>query len=153
MFRRTLHKEAKIRMHPSVILYPVLVQVLLTLIVYVRIGMVKTRAAATGNVDLKKTALHSDAWPDDVLKVSNNLRNQFESPILFYVLCLTLFVTGGVSFFGLLLAWGFVATRIAHVFVHTGSNFVPLRRRIFTIGCMFLLVLLGCAGWAVFSAA
>ena len=47
MFLRTLHKEAKIRMHPSVILYPVLVQVLLTLIVYVRIGMVKTRAAAT----------------------------------------------------------------------------------------------------------
>lgn len=138
-------------MHPSSIFFPVLVQILLTLFVYIRVGMVKTMAAASGDVDLKKTALHSDAWPDEVLKVTNNLRNQFESPVLFYALCFVLHAVGGVTFFSLLLAWGFVATRVAHLVVHTGSNYVPLRRRIFTIGCVLLLVMLGYAAWATFT--
>ncbi len=47
-------------------------------------------------MDLTLTALDNDAWPDEVRKVSNNIRKQFQVPVLFYVLVLALYVLGYV---------------------------------------------------------
>lgn len=129
-------------MAKNLIFLPVLIQVLLTIIVFIWLGIAKSKAIKLGQVDLEKRALHPEAWPDTVLKISNNINNQFETPVLFYTLAITLWALDAVDIFALLFAWGFVATRIAHVYIHTGSNIVAIRRRFFTLGCVFLMLLM-----------
>jgi len=128
-------------MDRNLVFLPVLVQILLTIIVFIALGIVKSRAVKLGQVDLEKRALHPDAWPDSVLKFSNNINNQFETPVLFYALVMMLWAVNAIDGIALGLAWGFVVTRIVHAYIHTGSNIVPARRMVFTIGCIFLLLL------------
>jgi len=52
-----------------------------------------------------------------------------------------LWALNAVDISALVFAWGFFMTRVAHAYIHTGTNYVPMRRRIFTVGCIFLLLL------------
>jgi hypothetical protein len=116
------------------IFVPVIVQVLLTLLIYVRLIKVKVLAMRAGLVDMDRRALHEDAWPESVLQINNNIRNQFELPVLFYVLAIAFWALDAVSVLVLVAAWLFVASRIAHAWVHLTSNYIPNRRRLFTVG-------------------
>ena len=129
-------------MNSSLIFLPVIAQIALTLYVFVALLGAKKKAVAAGEVDEERRALHEDAWPDSVQKINNNIRNQFEVPVLFYVLCVVLWASNGVSALSLAVASLFVLSRGCHVYVHTGSNFVPLRRNLFTIGVVMVIVLL-----------
>jgi hypothetical protein len=128
-------------MNQQLIFIPVLMQVFLTFLVYIGITVVKNKAIASGDVDESRRALHKDAWPDSVLKFTNNLTNQFEAPTLFFVLCFVIWATDSVNIFSLTLAWVFTVSRYIHAYVHTGSNYVPLRKRLFMFGVAILLVL------------
>ena len=121
------------------ILAPVLVQVLLTIGMYIRLAGAKKRAIAANEVDESRRALHDDAWPDYVMQINNNIRNQFEVPVLFYVLVFALLGLQKADVAAQALAWLFALSRVGHAVVHTGSNYVPLRRRIFTVGVFLLL--------------
>jgi hypothetical protein len=79
------------------------------------------------------------------MKINNNIRNQFELPVLFYVLTIVLWRLGETGTLALMVAWLFVASRIAHAYVHTGANYVPVRRRIFTFGWLVVLIMAGMA--------
>ena len=129
-------------MNQALILWPLVAQVLLVVLLFIRLGMVKDRARAAGAVDLVVTALDNDAWPDDVRQVANNIRNQFQVPVLFFVLVLALFAHGSADPFALALAWLFVASRIVHSYIHVGSNYVPNRTRVFKLGLFCVLGLL-----------
>ena len=128
-------------MNARLILFPVLIQILLTIVVYVMLNVAKVRAAKRGEVDLARRALHDDAWPDSVIKINNNIRNQFEVPVLFYVLALVFVTLNAVTPAVLAIAWLFAASRIVHAYVHIGSNYVPLRRRAFVFGCLMVAAL------------
>ena len=129
------------------ILAPVLVQVLLTLAMYVRLIGAKTRAMKAGQVDMKRRALHDDAWPESVIQINNNIRNQFELPVLFYALVFMLWALDSAHYAALAAAWLFVLSRIVHAWVHTGPNTQPLRRQSFTFGWVMVAVLAGLAAW------
>lgn len=131
-------------MESKLIFYPIISQIILTFIMYIRLTIVKHRALANSEIDLDRRALHSDAWPDSVLKTSNNLQNQFESPVLFYALCFMLWALNSVNVFSLLIAWGFVFLRVLHAFVHTGSNTVAIRKKVFMTSTILLIVLCIC---------
>ena len=133
-------------MENNAVFVPVILQVALTLWLYIYLAIAKSRAVKSGEVDEARRALHDDAWPDSVLQINNCIRNQFEIPVLFYVLVGTLWVAGGINVYILFAAWGFVISRIGHALVHTGSNYVPLRRKLFMAGCFILI------GMTVFSA-
>lgn len=126
-------------MDNKIIFLPVIVQIALTLWLYVYLGVAKARAVKAGEVNEARRALYDDAWPESVLKVNNCIRNQFEVPVLFYVLIGVLWSTGAINIVVHVAAWLFVLSRIVHAVVHTGSNFVPLRRRIFMFGCSVLI--------------
>jgi hypothetical protein len=136
-------------MNNQLILLPVLVQIVLTIALYLSLIALKIRAVKAGEVDAERRALHDDAWPDYVQQVNNCIRNQFEVPVLFYVFSISMLVIGAVNLTALVLAWIFVTSRVAHAFVHTGSNYVPTRRRlfIFGVGTVSLMSLL--LGWAL----
>jgi hypothetical protein len=76
---------------------PILAQMLLTILVYISLARAKAAALKSGTANLQRTALHADAWPESVIKVNNNLRNQFELPVLFYVVCFVLAATGAAG--------------------------------------------------------
>ncbi len=121
---------------------PLLAQILLVLLLYIKLGQVKKAASAAGNVDESRRALHADAWPESVQQINNCIRNQFEVPVLFYVLMLVLWSIQAVNLGVIALAWTFVISRYIHAYIHTGSNFVPRRRQVFTLGVLLLLALL-----------
>ncbi len=137
---------------PSAMIFlPLLLQVLLTVIMYMFLVVAKARASRQGLVDLKRRALHSDAWPENVQQINNNIRNQFEVPVLYYILVVVLYQLGAADTVAQILAWLFVASRLLHAFIHTGSNVVPVRRLVFMVGCFVVLVMLVLAAMAVFQ--
>ena len=134
-------------MNRDLIFGPVLAQVALTLFVYVALIKSKIRALRAGTVDKARLALHDDAWPDDVMQINNNIRNQFELPVLFYVLCVMLWSLHAVHWAALVAAVVFVVSRVVHVWIHIGTNFVPARRRAFTVGWYALAAMVLLAAW------
>ncbi|MBL4630473.1 MAG: MAPEG family protein [Paraglaciecola sp.] len=124
------------------ILYPVLAHIFLVLLMFILLGIRKAGAVRSKAVDLKETALNNQAWTPDVIKVSNNIANQFETPILFYALCILIFLTNTVDLFNVSLAWGYVALRYGHSYIHTTSNFVPYRMRMFILSLVIIIILL-----------
>jgi hypothetical protein len=138
-------------MPSNLILLPALAQVLLTILVYGALAAAKARAAKGGLVDDDRRALQDDAWPDSVMQINNNIRNQFEVPVLFYVLTIILWQLNETGVLAQSLAWGFVISRYVHAWIHTGSNDVPARRKVFMFGCLVVLAMAGVALRAVLS--
>ncbi len=126
---------------------PVLAQLLLTLIVYVLLIREKIRAIRAGRVNKERRPLYDDAWPESVIKINNNLRNQYELPVLFYVVSIALWAVEAVGVVALVAAWLFVASRIVHAYIHLTSNYVPNRRRAFTVGWWILVAMVLLALW------
>lgn len=95
----------------------------------------------------KMAALLPEAieWP------SNNLKNLFELPVLFYALCLVLMQQGWAAPLDVTLAWVFVGLRALHSLVQCTVNIVMLRFVAYLLSSAALWVLLGRAvshAWA-----
>ena len=131
------------------IFVPVIAQVLMTLLIYVRLIKVKVRELKAGKVDMARRGLHENAWPESVLQINNNIRNQFELPVLFYVLAIAFWALDAVSLLVLVAAWLFVVSRVAHAWVHLTSNYIPNRRRLFTVGWWILAAMVLLAAWTL----
>jgi hypothetical protein len=125
------------------ILYPVFVQVFLTLGVLASLAVARARAIRTmdrqrGNPDL---ALGRAAWPEDATKRAANFRNQFELPVLFYAAVAFALLTRGADFPMIVLAWLFVLTRVIHAAIHVGPNKVRWRTPAYALGFLILVVM------------
>jgi len=134
-------------MSSSAIFWPVLGQVFLTLVMFIVLGARKAKAVKSGQVNRQQAALDNRVWPEDVIKVTNNVANQFEIPVLFYVLCIVLYSTNAAGTLSVVLAWAFVISRYVHADVHVGSNYVPVRLKLFMFGAITLLAMLVLAVW------
>ena len=74
---------------------------------------------------------------------ADNYRNLFEMPVLFYVALVVAFVTSQVSPLVLGLAWGYVAFRAIHSYVHCTYNRVMHRFYAFLASNILLWVMWG----------
>ncbi len=114
-------------------------QVALTLWAIYSMGAARLTVLKTREVLFADIALETTAYPPRVRQMQNNTRNQFETPILLYtgvLLALTLqIVNWGVAGFGL----AFFLTRLGHRYVHVGSNHLPTRFKIYTLGLLMLV--------------
>lgn len=131
-------------MNNDLVFLPVLAHMLLIFMLYIYLGVVKSRAAKEGSVDRQAANLNSKAWPDYVVKVSNNLDNQFESPIIFYVLSIIYYLTHHVDSILIGIMSVYVLSRYMHAYVHVTSNYVPHRYKLFLVGVLMLLGLAVC---------
>ena len=77
---------------------------------------------------------------------SDNFRNLFELPVLFYALCLGLAVSGLATPLFAAAAWVYVALRAAHSFVHVTYNRVWHRFCVYAASSLWLFGM-----WAVFA--
>ena len=124
----------------SSILWPMLAQIGWTFALYLWLTIARARAVARGEVKYSAFALGRNE-PADVARITRNLANQFELPMIFYAVVVLLVVIGRVSTIDVLAAWVFVAGRVIHTLVQTLTNDVPLRGRVFMINFAALVVL------------
>lgn len=82
-------------------------------------------------------------------RCADNFANLFETPVLFLVACMGLYVTDSLSMPALALAWAYVLLRMAHSIVHCGSNHVMTRFKCFAASMAALLALWVVWGWAL----
>ena len=120
------------------LLLPVFVQVALTVYVLTRMGQGRVRAVRSGQVKRSEVDDKS-AYSETVQKFANNYVSQFELPVLFYLVLLFVLVTGLVDGVLIGLAWAFVVSRLVHSLVHTGTNRVATRFKVFVAGLVFLV--------------
>lgn len=140
-------------MQDSFVFLPVVVQVLLTIYLFARLAIARAQATKQGLVNEERRALYDDAWPDNVVQINNCIRNQFESPVLFYVLVISLWLTNGINAFVHIFAWVFVLSRIVHASIHTGTNVVPVRRKVFIFGGVNLIALTAMLAYNIVASA
>ena len=72
--------------------------------------------------------------PEMVAASGRNFTNQFEVPILFYVVSTLYIVLGIENGAAIMLAWTFVASRIIHTAIHLTYNHVIHRMLVFLFG-------------------
>jgi hypothetical protein len=72
-------------------------------------------------------------------RCADNFSNLFETPVMFYVACIGLYVTQTVSISALVLACMYVLLRVGHSVVHCGSNVVFTRFKLFAASMLVLL--------------
>lgn len=123
------------------ILLPLLVQVLLTFAVWIYMYAWRLPEIYRKGIDPKRLqdrAAAHELLPDSA-NASNNLKNLFELPILFYtaiLLSLLLMIQDPLL---VRLAWGFVILRIVHSAIHCTYNNVSHRFIAYALSSLFLL--------------
>jgi len=76
--------------------------------------------------------------PPAVSNPSDNLKNLFEMPVLFYALCIYLYVTDQVDALYVGAGWTFVAFRTLHSLVHSTFNRVMVRFGLYFVSSLAL---------------
>lgn len=120
----------------------------LTMIVHVAwlailyVALTVVRAPAVWGVGRRKDG--SNPWTSYEPRISANLRNQFEWPILFYVVCILLLLEPAAFHPAhLWLAWLFIIGRMLHTGVQVLTANVRLRGIVFTINFIAVLAMWG----------
>jgi hypothetical protein len=128
----------------QVVLLPLFVEVVLTFVLLSWMAILRQQDFRRG-VRKDQVALREPNWSARTLQVSYSFANQFELPMLFYVLTILSIITHHADIVFLVLAWIFVLSRIAHAVVHTTSNNIMYRGPLFGIGMVVLLIM-----WLIF---
>jgi len=123
------------------ILLPLFVEVILTFVLLFWMAPLRTRDFSSGAVRPEDVALREPNWPKRTTQVANSFSNQFELPILFYVLTILAYVTHQAGVLFVVLAWVFVIFRLLHAYVHVTSNIVWLRGSLFAVSAVVLAIM------------
>ena len=133
-------------MSQTAIFGPFFATMLLTLLVWVYMYIRRISFITKNSINPKDLAVPgalAQLSPAAVSNPSDNLKNLFEIPVLFYALALYLFVTGQVDAAYVYAAWIFVAFRALHSGVHCTINLVMLRFYLYliaTLAVWFMLI-------------
>ena len=116
-------------MNPLALVYPMFCMVALTAVVLAALFRSRKRAVRSGLISVAYFRTYrGEAEPEDTVKLSRHFANIFEAPTLFYAACLGAMIMQQTAIVFHLLAWAYVGLRVAHAYIHTGSN--RLRHRI-----------------------
>ncbi|GAA0289351.1 MAPEG family protein [Psychrosphaera haliotis] len=85
--------------------------------------------------------MQGDNVPESVLKTGRCFSNQFEFPMLFFVVCLAYMVLGFETLTGCIAAWTFVVFRFIHAFIFLTSNNLIKRMLTFWAGVLAVIVM------------
>lgn len=128
-------------MTPStLLLWPMLAQIGWTFFLYAWLTWARQHAVKRGTIGYSVFLLGREE-PLEVARITRNLANQFELPVLFYAVVGLLAAFGAVGTIDLVAAWAFVVGRVVHSLVQTLTNDVLLRGRVFLIGFAAVAVL------------
>jgi hypothetical protein len=131
----------------TALILPVIALVLLTAIVWVRLYAERIRELRQRRIDPQALATAAvGAQTLQRVQASDNFKNLFEVPVLFYALCAMLALAQYDSAFFVMGAWLYVALRYVHSFIHLTYNRVIHRFSVYVLSTVILFVL-----WAVLA--
>lgn len=128
------------------ILIPFFGMMLLTLVVWVYMYVRRLSwffANPELGAEIRSPEQLNTVIPEPINRSSNNLKNLFELPVLFYVLCLYLLLLQQVDTLHIYCAYGFLVLRALHSIVHCTANIVLLRFGLYLLAslCLWMMVL------------
>jgi len=127
-------------------LAPLFVHIALTVSVGIRSVTGRVAAVQNGETSLKDIALDSSNWPPRLRKISNNYDNQFDLPTVWLALSALVVATGKIDTVLIVMSWAFIASRLVHSYIHTGSNHLPSRMYAYITGVALVVAM-----WAWFG--
>lgn len=137
-------------MEQSVIFGPVFAMLALTFVVWVYLYIRRIpfiRSYDFGDTPITPEAL-ARVSPPAVANPSDNLKNLFEMPVLFYTLSIYLYAVSAVDPLYLSAAWLFVTFRALHSAVHCTVNVILLRFGLYLVSSCALWFIAARAGLA-----
>ena len=127
------------------VLLPLFVEVILTFVLMLWMGALRGGDFRSGAAKPADVALREPNWPRRTMQAANSFSNQFELPVLFYVLTILVWVTRHAGYLFVILAWLFVICRVLQAFVHVTSNTYRWRSSFYSVGAVVLIVM-----WAIY---
>jgi hypothetical protein len=127
------------------VLLPLFVEVVLTFVLLYWMAYLRTGALQAGEVRLRDIALREPNWPPRTTQIGNAFHNQLELPVLFYVLTILAWITRHADLLFVVMAWIFVALRLAQAYIHVTDNDVRRRGLTFGLSALVLTIM-----WAIF---
>ena len=120
---------------------PFFATILLTIVVWVYMYIRRIHFFKTTKYPLDKIQRAEDlarVTPPAVANPSDNLKNLFEVPVLFYATVLYLFVTKQVDTSYVIAAWLYFFFRVLHSAIHCTINIIIVRFYIYVASCLAL---------------
>ena len=121
------------------ILLPLLGMIVLVFVVWVRLyidRISELRSQRIAVQDISTSRLMAERLKNT--NAADNFKNLFEMPVLFYVFCLTIFVTQSATSVLVGCAWLYVLLRVAHSVIHCTYNHVLHRFIVYAISSLLL---------------
>lgn len=132
-------------MTPESIFTPFIGMMVLTIVVWCYMYYLRLTYLVRNKIDpqkLSSTEQYKAILPEEINRPSENLINLFELPVLFYAVCLYLYVTVQVDALYVSLAWLFLLSRMAHSVIHCTYNKVIQRFYAYLLSSLVLWLMI-----------
>jgi len=123
------------------VLLPLFAEVILTFLLLFALAPLRVHDFNTGVTRPENISLREPNWSQRSLQFGYSYSNQFELPVLFYVLTILAYFTHRAGVVFVVLAWIFVIFRYLQAYVHVTSNRVRLRGMFFMISAIALAIM------------
>ena len=133
-------------MSVQMVLLPLFVQIGLTFCVMMGMAVARGRALSSGEAKIRDIALRQPNWPVRATQLGNCFANQFELPVLFYVLIAVALPLRHADLIIVMLSWVFVVTRFVHAGIFVTSNDMRTRSLAWFAGALVLMAM-----WVYFA--
>ena len=136
------------------ILKPVVVLLAWTMVMWLWMYAVRLPALTASGLkpdDARNTKTLDTVLPEKAQWKAHNYNHLHEAPTLFYAVAIVLALIGQGDGMNAMIAWAYVALRIAHSIVQATINKVALRFALYALSSIALMALILHAGMAVFD--
>jgi hypothetical protein len=123
------------------VLLPVFILVGLTFALLLWMVGARRNALVGGETKIRDIALGQPNWPNRATQIGNCYKNQFELPLLFYILIALAVPLRRADLFIVLMSWVFVVARFVHAGIFVTSNDLGQRSSAWLAGVLVLLVM------------
>jgi hypothetical protein len=128
-------------MSVPMVLLPVFVLIGLTFALLLGMAGARRGALVGGQTKVRDIALGQPNWPTRATQIGNCFKNQFELPVLFYILIAIALPLRHADLIIVLLSWVFVVTRFVHAGIFVTSNDLNHRSLAWFAGVLVLLAM------------
>jgi hypothetical protein len=125
----------------QMVLLPVFVLVGLTFGLLAWMVGTRRQALVGGETRIRDIALGQPNWPLRATQIGNCYRNQFELPLLFYLLIALALLLHHADLVIVLMSWVFVVTRFVHAGIFVTSNDLGQRSLAWLAGVLALFAM------------
>jgi hypothetical protein len=128
-------------MSVQMVLLPVFVLIGLTFALLISMALARRDALVKKETKIRDIAMGQSNWPERATQIGNCFSNQFELPVLFYVLIALALPIRHADLVIVILSWVFVVTRLIHAGIFVTSNDLSRRSLAWFAGVLVLLAM------------